>query len=155
MFAVSRRGEIGLQLIDLLVNYGADLKTVDRDGLTVLHISVESVDSFNERAALHLIQKYPDVDVNVAARSEETPLKLCARIGDLTEMVVRALLKSNQIDLDSIGEEEYPESRRRTALHIATEAGSIRIMELLLRSGAKLDAKDINVSRKLDKMECL
>lgn len=146
MFAVSRRGELGPQLIDLLVSYNADLKHMDRDGLNVLHIAIESLDSFNELSALHLIQNYADVlDLNAAARSQDTPLKLCASRGDLTEMVVRALLKSNRVDLDSVGDETYPDSLRRTALHTATEVGSIRIMELLLRSGAKLDAKDSDV----------
>jgi ankyrin repeat protein len=146
MYAVSRRGEIGIQLIDLLVSYGADLNHTDRDGLSVLHVAIESVDSFNERAALYIIQNYSNVDLDSPARSEETPLKMCARIGDLTEMVVRALIKSDRVELESIGDPEYPESRRQTALHVATETGSIRIMELLLISGAKHDAKDISVS---------
>lgn len=146
MFAVSRRGEIGIRLIDLLVSRGADVTRVDRDGLNVLHVAIESTDAFNERAALHLIRNYTEIDLNAAARSEETPLKICARVGDLTEMVVRALISTNQAEIDSIGDEEYPESRRRTALHVATEAGSVKIMELLLRAGAKVDAKDINVS---------
>jgi ankyrin repeat protein len=146
MFAVSRRGDIGIRLIDLLVSRGADVTRVDRDGLNVLHVAIESTDAFNERAALHLIENYNDIDLNAPARSEETPLKICARVGDLTEMVVRALLNNSQVEVDSIGDEEYPESRRRTALHIATEAGSVKIMELLLQADVKVNVKDINVS---------
>lgn len=147
MLAVSRRGEIAICLIDLLIQHQADLRRVDRDGLNVLHVAIESTDSFNERAALHLIQNYKDLlNLNAAARSEETPLKMCARIGDLTERVVCALLRSESVDIESIGEQEYPDSKRRTALHVATEVGSVRIMEQLLRSGAKVDAKDINVT---------
>ncbi|KAI6192107.1 Rabankyrin-5 [Aphelenchoides bicaudatus] len=118
MFAVNRRGDVGIRLIELLVSRGADLKRVDRDGLNVLHIAIESTDAFNELVALHLIRNHSEVNVDAAARSEETPLKICARVGDLTEMVVRALLATGQVDVDSIGDEEYPESRRRTALHM-------------------------------------
>lgn len=77
---------------------------------------------------------------------EETPLKMCARIGDQSALLARLLLEKLGADTENFGNVYFVKSKRRTPLHVCAQYNSIEVAKLLLAYGANVNSVDADVS---------
>ena len=112
-----------------MVNYARDaMNIVDEKGNTWLHVACENGD---DEMLLGFIHQCRDLNLNVANKNGETSLSLAISKGrqKTVEILVTAGSKVDQTE-------------GTTPLHEAARAGHRIFIELLLRNGAKLEAKD-------------
>uniref|UniRef100_A0A1I7SH44 ANK_REP_REGION domain-containing protein n=1 Tax=Bursaphelenchus xylophilus TaxID=6326 RepID=A0A1I7SH44_BURXY len=129
------------ELVMALLALGADPTLVNTQGDTALHLAVQTG---NELAVSNLL-KCPDIDIELGNEVEDTPLKLSAKVGGPFYGIASKLIDAGA-QVDATGDGNKVNGLKRTALHEASLSGSEKIMELLLKNGAQVDAKDSNVS---------
>jgi len=117
-----------LEIAQLLVRAGANVKAANRYGMTPLSLACTN----GNGAMVELLLK-AGADPNAALPGGETPLMTCARTGKLA--AVQALL-SHGADVKA------KESRHgQTALMWAAADGNAEVVEALLKAGADLHAR--------------
>lgn len=138
MYAVQyHRGDNCARLLDLLVSNGAFLNAIDSNGQSVLHLAIELG---NYTAASYLINTYKTLDLNLLNQRADSPLMMCAQIGDSTLALVKVLTMTQRLQINTSG------AKNRTALHVAAQQGSLKIVKLLLENRANVNHKDSDVS---------
>jgi ankyrin repeat protein len=126
------------KMADLLLTYGADIEAQDLLGDTPLF---RAFSEDHTELALDLIGK--GADLNKANKVGETSFMMAARSADVTTL--KKVLATGK------GEMEKADGRGRTALHHAVEMKSLPNVELLLASGAAVNAVDKKGSTVLQK----
>ena len=122
-------GKGRLDVVTYLINRGADVRKKDRHERTALyHASVRD----HLKIVEFLLSKGAEIDVEDCF--SRTPLMLAAKKGHND---VSMYLINHGADIskkDGIS--------NQTALHYASESGHLKVVELLLSKGAKIDVKD-------------
>ncbi|KAK1993166.1 ankyrin [Colletotrichum falcatum] len=118
-----------LELIELLIEHGADVKATDDDGYSVLHSLIRDADTKH-------------VDINARDYRERTPLHRIAGRGQRD--CVKVLLRHVGVTVDARDVEG------KTPLHLASYKGYYETAKLLLQDGKA----DIN-SRNIDQQTAL
>lgn len=119
-------------VIEVLVQYGADISAMDSRGLTVLHHCVleSNLDLF-----FKLLKQYK-LNINIkSGYTAITPLHAAAMVGNL-EMVHQ--LTEFGADINSV------DINQNTALHQSVLKNDLPMVELLVNCGADLDLKNKN-----------
>lgn len=126
-------------LVELLMDLGANPVLVNPNQEGAMHIAcaVGNTIAVKMLATKGVLMEQPNIN-------EETPLKICAIIGDSAFGCAEVLLNSRRVQPDFLG--LTGRNLKRTALHEATLSGALQIMHILVSNGAKLDAQDHNVS---------
>lgn len=114
-----------INIVELLLQKGADVNISNEDGFTPLH---NSVNRSHDYIALLLIAK----GANVKAQSKEglTPLHIAADEASIKLLIEKGADINKR---DSIG---------RTPLHFACMGGRIDLVEFLIANGADIGARD-------------
>uniref|UniRef100_A0A6P7H3I6 Ankyrin-3-like n=1 Tax=Diabrotica virgifera virgifera TaxID=50390 RepID=A0A6P7H3I6_DIAVI len=120
-----------LDVLTLLIAYGASLETKSMDGLLPIHIAAQKgnfniVKYFVENKLYH---------VDICGNNLRTPL-ICAVVGGHTEIIEFLI----QCDADVKKADVFD----TTALHYACQENLKDIIEILIRRGSNLDAKTYN-----------
>ena len=163
----AQNAAIKQELLTLLINKGADINTISRDGRTPLHLAVVSgcqptvkllldenaakeVTDVNGRTPLHtavvsgnaaitdlLCQEGADKEARDG--DERTPLHLAVVSGH--KAIARLLVKhgSDTRAMDRVS--------RNTPLHLAVEMGDEAMVKMLVRDGADIEANGANFGR--------
>jgi ankyrin repeat protein len=117
------------EIVSLLLQYGASLKTRTRSGNTALHLASEEG---HLSVVKHLVERWRD-DVHSLNYEKEMPLHLAARKG--REYMVKYFVeKGCNINVTS--------DNSSTCLHFACENGHYKTVEYLLKHGAEVNAMD-------------
>ena len=119
-----------VEIIDLLIQHGANPHLIDSQGLNCVYSIVHSS---NHWALLYILACQPDIAVDERDHMDRTPLHCAAYQGE--EMLTQILLKMGA----------DPNARGRdglTALHSAALGGNRGCIEQLLEAGADIRAKD-------------
>jgi ankyrin repeat protein len=131
-------------VVRLLLEKGADLNAADSVGVTPL-ISAANVD--NRDAAELLLARGADPHAQARTGHPSTPLMAAAFNGNLP--LVRALL-ARKADVTAVSADRTATVRNGpvrygtvTALHVAVTSGHLGVVELLLKSGAPVNAADV------------
>ncbi|KAI9654256.1 MAG: hypothetical protein M1829_000950 [Trizodia sp. TS-e1964] len=113
-------------VVQLLLEKGADIGALDKDGNSALKISI----NYRNNAVVRLLLEN-GADTKVPDRYSRTPLHWAAKIGNNAS--VQLLLENGAVTeiLDWVG---------RTALHLAAERGENATVQLLLEKGANIAA---------------
>lgn len=118
-----------VDIVKILVNSGASLDVVGRNGHSLLHLSVNTG---NIHLILHLISK--GADVNKKNERGETPLHLAAKYG---QVEIVELLLSNGADINAFNK------LKMTALHLACIYLNEPVISYLIQNGANISNEDI------------
>src|SRR5688500_12446745 len=142
MVAASVNG--GAEVVRLLLAKGADVNAVDNNGVTPL-ISAANVD--NREAAKLLLARGADPHLQARTGHPSTALMGAATNGNLE--LVRALL-ARKVDIAAVSADRTGTVKNGpvrygtvTALHVAVTGGNYDVIELLLKSGAVVNAADV------------
>ena len=119
-----------VEIIDLLIQHGANPRLVDSQGFNCVHSIVHSS---NYWALLYILACQPDIAVDEIDHMDRTPLHCAAHQGEegLTQILLKMGADPNAIDRDG-----------RTALHSAAVSGNNGCIAQLLKAGANALAKD-------------
>jgi hypothetical protein len=115
-------------VVQLLVDKGADVKTIDNDGKTVLHLAAEEG---NEAVVQLLVDK--GADVKTKDDGGKTVLHWAAFRGNKAAVRLLVDLGADVKAIDNNG---------RTVLHSAAEEGNEAVVQLLVDLGADVKVKD-------------
>ncbi|CAD5213079.1 unnamed protein product [Bursaphelenchus okinawaensis] len=142
MLAVKNwRNAVVLRLLEL----GANPTITNSLGQNALHLAVQTG---NEPAVAELL-KFPTMQLDQGTLDEEdTPLKLAAKHGDVYYGIALRLIEAGA-QIDATGDANKSNGLKRTPLHAATLSAAEKIMTLLLKNGAQVDAKDSNLQTPL------
>jgi len=116
------------EIVNFFISKGADPKTKDDDGRTLLHLAALSGSG---DAALLLISK--GIDVDVKDLDGHTPLHMASQSGNLKMVEILISKKANPDAKNNEG---------KTPLHDAAIGPDVELVELLISGGADPDAKD-------------
>ncbi|KAH9602435.1 hypothetical protein KSS87_003378 [Heliosperma pusillum] len=122
--------------LDQLLENGASIDSVDKDGRTALHVSVIGK---REAVISHLLRK--GANPHVKDKDGVTPLHYAAQVGAL--QTVKLLIKSN-VDVNTSDNEGW------TPLHVAMQSRSRDITKVLLLNGADKTRKNKDGKTPLD-----
>ncbi|RDW85418.1 hypothetical protein BP5796_03743 [Coleophoma crateriformis] len=117
------------EIVDMLIQSGADIEAKDMDGQTSLHIASGSA---NNRVVEVLLRNGANIEAKEPGQSR-TPLHCAAEYGNAA--VVSLLISKGAI----VDVPEYKSGK--TALHLASENGHDAVVDLLIRTGADVSAK--------------
>ncbi|RDW75433.1 hypothetical protein BP6252_06575 [Coleophoma cylindrospora] len=116
-------------IVDMLIQSGADIEAKDMDGQTSLHVASELA---NDRIVEILLRHGADIEAK-ELRQSRTPLHYAAEYGN-TAVVGLLISKGAIVDVSE-------HKSGKTALHLASENGHAAVVDLLLRNGADVSAK--------------
>jgi ankyrin repeat protein len=119
-----------LEIVQLLLDRGADVKAADRNGWTSLYRASEN----GYLEIVQLLLNY-SADIKAADRNRWTPLHLASLNGHLE--IVQLLLDYNA-DIKAAGRDGL------IPLHLASQNGHLEIVQLLLDRGADIKAASRN-----------
>lgn len=146
-----------LELVEFLVENGADVNKGDNEGWTPLHATASC--GFLS-IARYLIEK----GANVAAVNNDGELPVDVAESDEMEDMLQQQLEDLGIDAENarteeerlmladaknwlssgyFGEKPHPKTGA-TALHVASAKGYLKVMDILLRAGANVNAQDFD-----------
>eukprot|EP01080_Neovahlkampfia_damariscottae_P000843 gene843-9092_t len=117
-------------IIKLLIDNGADINRIDLAKRTPLHMMAKS----GKSDAILFLLSQKGLNVNPQTTFGYTPLFL----GVKSSEVVKALLTSNDIDID------LPDHKGHTPLQFAIQKNEIDSIKYLVNAGANLNSKDSN-----------
>lgn len=138
MYAViHNRGTKCLKTIDILATHDANVNVKDYRGRTAIYLAIKCG---NKAAAMHMLKIYHYLDVNVVCDGNESLLRLCIRLGEWTLDIVRGLMDTGRLNVNTAG------SKQQTALHLAASRGFTSTVKALLEYGADVNCRDANVS---------
>jgi ankyrin repeat protein len=121
------------EVLETLLNSGADVNVTGSDGRTVMiHLAAEKVSS-DERVLDLLLKKRADLEVK--DEHERTALLWAAATGKTT--MVKVLLESQGQKADI----KARNHRNKTAVHLAADNNHVETLKLLLEKGADPSAK--------------
>ncbi|XP_008215272.1 putative ankyrin repeat protein RF_0381 [Nasonia vitripennis] len=133
-----------MDLIELLLDYGADVNAVDANGDTILHLLVVQRDGFVCKKIAELLLKY-GADVNVANVNGDTPLHTLigenGRLDTSCNLELVVYLLEHGADVNAVN------AKGETPLHLAVRNESFsteKLIEYLLERGAKDEVVDVN-----------
>ena len=115
-------------VMQVLIDAGADIETKDDDGRSPLHVA-----SLSELAAVKMLVK-AGADVRATDARRDTCLILAACFG-LTD-TVRYLVCLPEVDL------QHQENRNNTALHFAAQEKHLEVMQVLIDAGADIETRN-------------
>ena len=121
------------EVIQKLIEKGADLNAQDKKGRTPLALAVI-------KGQIATVQKILNLKVNVNLQDNKGDTALMLAVENGQEEMLKLLLQKDGIKLDLFN---YSDN---TALMLASKKGCIKIVEMLLRAGA-----DVNLSLALEK----
>mmetsp|Transcript_51980 Transcript_51980/g.96191 ORF Transcript_51980/g.96191 Transcript_51980/m.96191 type:complete len:953 (+) Transcript_51980:94-2952(+) len=127
------------QMIEELVQMGADVDAVDVHERTALHFAVQVACSGNLGALIALVKAGADVDAQ--DDKGRTPLHLACEKGDLAIVDHLLLMRADANVADQAG---------KTPLHRAAHFGHSQLASALVRAGSKLDATDLKERTPVD-----
>jgi ankyrin repeat protein len=116
-----------LMVVLRLIQYGADLKAVDRDGWTALHYAC-----FEEHESILLVLLHNGADVNCADANGVTCLMIAARYG-LHKIAAILLFHNADVNVQN--------SKNETALHFAAARGHESLVRFLLEDGVSTECR--------------
>ena len=159
---IENQGGVNIELVQMMIEAGADISEKDRYGYTALH----NVALMNETYAAHLLIE-AGADINVEHKSGNTPLDIAimARsyrpsVINIIEMLLDAGANINHDTMTStIGEDDTEILRMfldtgldvnkvaergfgLTYLHYAAAGGDLKSVKMLIEYGADLNAKN-------------
>jgi ankyrin repeat protein len=111
-----------LEVVQKLIEYGADVDAADRQGSTPLHYVTKC------GATVHRLLLEHGADVNARRKNGFTPLHIASIFGKLE--VVRLLLEQG-------ADVKAEDGRGRTALQVAEGSGNEEVQKLLLEHGTE------------------
>jgi uncharacterized protein len=114
-------------VVDLLIQKGANINAVTKSGFTALAFATTK----NDSASVRLLIK-AGADPNYALPDNKTKMLLVAEAYESTEAAIALL--------DGGANPNVADSRGRTPLHIASQAGSLELVRKLVSKGADLNA---------------
>lgn len=126
-----------LEIAKLLLDFGVDINRQDNDGKTALFIACKQTNA----AAVSLLLEHK-ADPNIRTLMEESPLFLC--IENNNAEIARLLLDNGAAA--AVDQRIFDQDKveiKYSPLSDASAQGSLRAVELLLRNGADVNAKDI------------
>jgi len=134
----------GAEVVRLLLARGADVNAADNNGVTAL-IAAANVD--NREAADLLLSRGADPHAQARTGQPSTALMGAAVNGNLP--LVRALL-ARKVDIAAVSADRTGTVKNGpvrygtvTALHVAVTGGNADVVDLLLKSGAPVNAADV------------
>jgi ankyrin repeat protein len=133
-----------VETVRLLLAKGADVNAADSTGVTPL-LAASSVD--DPEVARLLLEHGANVAVRAAVPQSSTPLMAAAYNGNI-ELVRLFLARDRDVNVFSgdrgvTVKQGVVQFARVTALHMAAVGGRPDVVDLLLRAGADVNAKDI------------
>ncbi|CAL8085284.1 unnamed protein product [Calicophoron daubneyi] len=117
-----------IEMITLLLSAGADPNLPTRDAYTTMHIAAKE-------GHQDVIRLLLDAGASASARTKKgfTPLHLAAKRGRVK--AARQLIQAQPKDVNAFGQNDL------TPLHVATHYNHLRVVELLLDSGAEVGCR--------------
>jgi len=128
-----------LEIIKLLIERGASLSAVDKDGRTPFYETCSYRELETARYLFSSMRDQGIESVNQPLQNGRTPLSKAAGRGHLE--TVRFLLTELEVTLTVNAIET---DKKRTALHWAAYGGKTDVVKLLLQNGAEAAVKDID-----------
>jgi ankyrin repeat protein len=127
-----------LRMVQVLLEFNADVNAREQDGYTPLHYLSIDLNSGPKHSQLHNVSRVlleHGADVNVRDNYLSTALHIAAVEGRIE--VVRVLLEHGA-DVDARRDDDS------TALHLAAGEGTFEVVRVLLEHGASVGAEDKN-----------
>ncbi|XP_014261423.1 protein phosphatase 1 regulatory subunit 12A isoform X2 [Cimex lectularius] len=146
-----------LDLVEFLVENGADVNKGDNEGWTPLHATASC-------GFLSIAKYLIENGANVAAVNNDGELPMDVAESDAMEDMLQQQIEERGIDAESARTEEerlmmtdaknwlssgYIQDKTHpktgaTALHVAAAKGYLKVMDILIKAGADIDAKDLD-----------
>ncbi|OJW72294.1 MAG: hypothetical protein BGO68_06155 [Candidatus Amoebophilus sp. 36-38] len=139
--ALHEAAEMGdRDIIQFLLQNGADVNATNNTGLTPLHLAVRE----KQLASIQALVKNKHIDINKQDKLGNTVLHIASFKGD--RLLVTALVENKEIDINvqQGGDDATP-------LYLAAAQGHIGIVEILLAKGARTDIVDRDGKTPLDR----
>jgi len=142
--AIAAAYDGSVEIARLMIEKGADVKTVDESGASVLEIAA----SVNNLEVARLLAAR-GADVNTTDQDGYTPLGDAVSAGDRSAELVRLLLDHGaKVNVSSGDTVEIVKNGKirigwMTPLLLAVPQANYEVVEMLVKAGAKVDAKDI------------
>ena len=135
----ARYGQVGV--LKVLLEAGSIINSGNHDGATPLHLACQR----NHADTVALLLASPAIDPRLEDINGNTPLHLCAaadHVGCARLLLVKELKGKVRVDQLNVKEE--------TPLHLASKFGYPDMVELLLKAGASLEARNQRYQTPLD-----
>ncbi|MEI0525256.1 ankyrin repeat domain-containing protein [Brachyspira murdochii] len=137
-FGQENETENAIKILNLLIEYGADVNTKDDDGASLLDVSYRISESFDKNKEMFkiLVENGFDLESRIKADSSDydyTPLMIAVYKEDY--YMVKYLL-------DKGANPNTANNENKTALMIANDDGNYDISKLLIQQGANINTQD-------------
>jgi ankyrin repeat protein len=136
------------EIVEILLQHGAEVNTSDEDGRTALHftVSIRYCDNVKVQMTKFLLSR--GGNVNAETKTGQTPLHTAAKLGCVK--VVEALLEYNadvnctsEYDRTTLRIAAEPKDKYGTTpLHFAATNGHVQCIGVLVKFGASIDCED-------------
>lgn len=131
-----------LDIVKLLLSYGANLESTNNQGETPIHIAAE----LNYKEILDLLISSHS-DVNSADFQGNTPLHKGCRANN-TVIYIQDIIKQL---LNQDAHRNIQNTRNETALSVCIKHGSLECLQILVEFGAEIKESDVKFSRETGK----